>query len=151
MVRRITLVLVCFGLASGGVACAPRLVPIAGSGYAFSVQLSNEIVWLGPVEESVAAHFPKVAAVTVTVQDAQGRPVDDVPVTFALESDWVRSASLEPSAARTRGGKAQSLFFDPHTTGVVRILVRIDVPTAQVQLTQVRLTVESYEEPTRRE
>src|SRR5574341_779742 len=150
MVRRITLVVVCFGLASGGGACVPpRLGPPAGSGYVVSVQVSNATVWLGPVAESVAARFPKVATVLVTVQDAQGRPVDDVPVTFALEAGWAGSAALEPSAARTRGGQARSLFFEPRTTGVVRLLVRVDGPTTQVHLTQVHLTVASYEEPSR--
>jgi hypothetical protein len=152
MLWRITLVLVCFGVANGGVACAPPgLGSTVVSGYTFSVQVSNDIVWLGPVEESMAARFPKAAAIIVTVRDPQGRPVDDVPVRFALEPDWVGSASLEPSEARTRGGRARSLFFDPRTTGVVRILVRVDGPTAQVQLTPVQLTVESYEEPTRKE
>src|SRR5437868_1861661 len=114
MGRRITLVLVCCGLASGGGACAPpRLGPAAGSGYVVSVQVSNATVWLGPVDASVAARFPQVAAVMVTVQDAQGRPVDDVPVMFALAPAWAGSAALEPAAARTRGGKARSLFFEP--------------------------------------
>ena len=146
MLRRITLVLVCLGLASGGGACAPpRLGSPAGSGYVVSVQLSNATVWLG----SAPARFPKVAAVMVTVQDRERRPVDDALVTFALERDWVGSAALEPSAAKTRGGKAQSLFFEPRTTGVVYIVVRVDGPTTEVHLTQVHLTVESYDEPDR--
>ena len=143
MVRRIILVLVCLGLACGGVACAPpRVGPTAGSGYVFSVQVSNSPVWLGPVDQAAAAQFPQVAAVIVTVQDTQGRPVDDVPVTFELEPDWARSATLAPSATRTRKGMARALFFAPQTTGVVRIMVHDDGMTAQG-----RLTVLSYQEP----
>ena len=143
MVRRITLVLVCLGLACSGVACAPpRLGPTAGSGYVFSVQVSDSIVWLGPVDQAAAAQFPQVAAVLVTVQDTQGRPVDDVPVTFELEPGWARSAALAPSETRTRGGMARALFFEPQTTWVVRIMVRVDGTT-----TQGRLTVLSYQEP----
>ena len=143
MVQRITLVLVCLGLAGGGVACAPpRVGPTAGSGYVFSVQVSDSIVWRGPVHLAIAARFPKVAEVLVTVQDTQGRPVDDVPVTFELEPGWARSATLAPSETRTRGGMARALFSEAQTTGVVRIMVRVDGTT-----TQARLTVLSYQEP----
>ena len=147
MVQHIILVLVCLGLACGGVACAPpRVGPTAGSGYVFSVQVSNSPVWLGPVDQAVAAQFPQVAEVLVTVQDTQGRPVNDVPVTFELEPGWARSAVLAPSETRTRGGMARALFSEPRTTGVVRIMVRVDGTTAQG-----RLTVLSYPEPINRE
>ena len=143
MGRRITLVLVCLGLAYGGVACAPpRVGPTAGSGYVFSVQVSDTTVWLGPAID--VARFPKVADVIVTVQDSQGRPVDDVPVIFTLEPGWAGRASLEPAETRTRGGRAQSRFSEPQTTGVVRMMVRVDGTTAPVTL-----TVLSYSEPFR--
>ena len=142
MVRRIPLVLACLGLACG-VACAPpRVGPTAGSGYIFSVQVSDAIVWRGPVNSVPPARFPQVAEVLVTVQDTQGRPVDDVSVTFELEPEWARSASLAPSATRTRRGTARALFSEPLTTGVVRIMVRVDGTTAQD-----RLTVLTYQEP----
>ena len=141
MVRRITLVLVCLGLACAGVACAPpRVGPTAGSGYVFSMQVYDTTVWLGPVHD--AARFPKVADVIVTVQDSQGRPVDDVPVMFTLEPGWAGRASLEPAETRSRGGRALSRFSEPQTTGVVRIMVRVDGTT-----TPVTLTVISYKEP----
>ena len=147
MVQHITLVLVCLGLACGGVACAPpRVGPTAGSGYVFSVQVSDSIVWRGPVHLAIAARFPKVAEVLVTVQDTQGRPVDNVPVTFELEPGWARSAVLTPSETRTRGGMARALFSEAQTTGVVRIMVRVDGTTAHG-----RLTVLSYPEPINRE
>jgi hypothetical protein len=138
-----TIVVVCLGLACGGVACAPpRVGPTAGSGYVFSVQVSDRTVWLGPVTD--AKRFPQVADVIVTVQDSQGRPVDDVPVTCTLEPSWAERASLEPAETRTRGGKAQSRFSEPRTTGVVRIMVRVDGTTAPVTLTVI-----SYSEPFR--
>jgi len=143
MVRHIILVSVCLGLACGGVACAPpRLGPTAGSGYVFSVQVSDSIVWLGPVNPAIAARFPKVAAVTVTVQDTQGRPVNDVPVTFALEPGWAGSPPLAPAGTRMRGGMARARFAEARTTGVVRMMVRVDGTTAQVHL-----TVLLYQEP----
>ena len=143
IIRRITLVVVCLGLACGGMACAPpRVGPTAGSGYIFSVQVFNTTVWLGTVSDP--ALFPKVADVIVTVQDSQGRPVDDVPVMFTLEPSWAERASLEPAETRTRGGKARSRFSEPQTTGVVRIMVRVDGTTAPVTLTVI-----SYREPVR--
>ena len=139
----LVLAALCLGLACSGVACAPsRIGPTAGSGYVFSVQLSDTTVWLGPVTN--AEHFPPVANVVVTVQDSQGRSVDDVPVMFTLEPGWAGRASLEPAEARTRGGMAQSRFSEPQTTGVVRILVRVDGTTAPISL-----TVLSYQEPFR--
>jgi hypothetical protein len=143
---RIILVLVCCELllVVGGACAPPPMRPTAGLEYVVSVQVSNPTVWLGPVP--VAARFPQVSVVMVTVQDAQGHPVDDAPVTFALERSWAGSATLSPSTARTRGGIAQALFFEPRTTGVVRIVVRVDGPT-EIYLTQVHLTVASYEEP----
>ena len=46
MVRRIILVVVCLGLAWGGVACAPpRVGPTAGSGYVFSVQVDELLIY----------------------------------------------------------------------------------------------------------
>ncbi len=65
-----------------------------------------------------------------------------VPVTFELEPGWARSAALAPSTTRTRGGLARALFSEPRTTGVVRMMVRVDGTTAQVHL-----TVLSYQEP----
>jgi hypothetical protein len=116
--------------------------PTAGSGYIFSVQVSDTTVWLGPVIDE--KRFPKVADVIVTVQDSQGRLVDDVPVMVTLEPSWAERASLEPAETRTREGRARSSFSEPQTTGVVRIMVRVDGTTASVTLTII-----SYNEPFR--
>lgn len=141
MTRRLALVLVCLGLALGGTACAPTLVgPTAGSGYVFSLEVSNPTVWLGPMDSVTARHFPQVTELIVRVQDAQGQPVDGVPVMFEVEPGWAGSASLSPSQTSTRGGIAQALFFEPQTTGVVRVMARVDNTTAQA-----RLTIQTYQ------
>jgi hypothetical protein len=142
MVRRIALVLVCLGLILGGAACAPPLVgPTASSGYVFSLQVSEPIIWLGPVPSTVAARFPQTAELIVRVQDAQGRPADGVPVTFDVEPEWVRSVSISPSQTSTRGGMARAIFFEPQTIGVVRVMAHVDNLTAQA-----RVTVQTYED-----
>ena len=72
------------------------------------------------------------------VQDAQGHPVDGVPVTFEVEPGWARSVSLAPSQTSTRGGIARAIVSEPQTTGVVRVMVHVDTMTAQATLTVQR-------------
>jgi hypothetical protein len=141
MARRMALVLIGLFLALEVPACAPKLVgPTAGSGYVFSLQVSQAIIWVGQVDSAVAAQFPQVTEVIVRVQDAQGRAVDGVPVTFELEPEWARSAVLAPSQTTTRGGIARTVFSEPKTSGVVRVMARVDNTTAQA-----RLTVQTYQ------
>jgi hypothetical protein len=136
MARRIAMVVMGLVLTLGGAACAPKLVgPTAGSGYVFSLQVSDPIIWLGPVDSTVAARFPQVTELIVQVQDSQGRPVDGVPVTFEVEPGWERSISISPSHTNTRGGIARAHCSAPQTTGVVRIMARVDHTTAQATLT----------------
>jgi len=141
MAQRLAWVLMSLILALAVPACAPKLVgPTAGSGYVFSLQTYPTIIWVGQVESSVAAQFPQVAEVIVRVQDAQGRAVDGVPVTFELEPEWAGSATLAPSQTTTRGGIARAVFSEPRTSGIVRVMARVDNTTAQT-----RLTIQSYQ------
>ena len=141
MGRRMVLVLMGLVLALGGPACAPKLVgPTAGSGYVFSLQVFPAIIWVGQVDPGRAAQFPQAAEVIVRVQDAQGRVVNGVPVTFELEPVWARRAVLEPSQTTTRGGIARAVFSEPRTTGRVRVMAHVDNTTAQI-----RLTIQSYQ------
>jgi hypothetical protein len=144
MTPRLVLVLMSLVLALGGPACAPKLVgPTAGSGYVFSLQTYPTIIWVGVLSLTAAARYPQAAEVIVRVQDAQGRAVDGVPVTFELEPEWARSATLAPSQTTTHGGIARTVFSEPKTSGVVRVIVRVDNTTAQT-----RLTVQTYQTPT---
>jgi hypothetical protein len=141
MARHSALALVCCLLLLCGAACAPPLLgPTAGAGYIFTLQVSDPVIWLGTLDASVARRLPQVAEVIVRVQDAQGRPVDDVPVTFAVEAEWANSITIAPSHTRTRAGIARALVSAPQTTGVVRIMARVDDTTAQT-----RLTVQTYQ------
>ena len=143
MARRLALVLMSLVLALEVPACAPKLVgPTAGSGYVFSLQTYPTIIWVGVFDLTAVARYPRAAEVIVRVQDAQGRAVDGVPVTFELEPEWARSAALAPSQTTTRGGIARAVFSEPQTSGVVRIMARVDNTTAQT-----RLTVQSYQPP----
>jgi hypothetical protein len=140
MARHMTLVLMCLVLVLGGTACAPKLVgPTPGSGYSFSLEISNPIIWMGTSLIGGGPQFPQVAELIVRVQDAQGRPVDGVPVTFEVEPEWARSISLAPSQTSTRGGIARATLSEPQTIGLVRVMARVDNVT-----TQATLTVDRY-------
>jgi hypothetical protein len=141
MARRLALVLTSLVLALAVPACAPKLVgPTAGSGYVFSLQTYPTIIWVGQVDSTLAAQFPQVAEVIVRVQDAQGRAVDGVPVTFELEPAWARSITLAPTQTTTRGGIARAVISAPQTSGIVHIIARVDNTTAPA-----RLTVQTYQ------
>jgi hypothetical protein len=136
MARHMVLVLMCLALLLRGTACAPKLVgPTPGAGYSFSLEVSEPIIWLVPGVSVGGAACPEATEVIVRVQDAQGRPVDGVPVTFEVEPGWARSLALAPSQTSTRGGIARALVSEPQTIGVARVMARVDNATAQATLT----------------
>jgi hypothetical protein len=142
MARRMALVLTCLVLTLGGTACAPKLMgPTPGAGYRFSLEVSEPVIWLGPGLLGGGPQLPQAAELIVRVQDAQGRPVDGVPVTFEVEPGWARSISLAPSQTSTRGGIARAILSEPKTIGVVHVMARVDTVTAQARLTVQRYMV----------
>ena len=144
MARHMALVLMCLALLSGGTACTPKLVgPTPSAGYSFSLEVSDPIIWMGAGLLGKGPQLPRSSTLTVRVQDAQGRPVDGVPVTFQLEPEWAESITLTPSQTSTRGGIAQAILSESQTTGVVHVMARVDNVTAQS-----RLTVQRYVVPT---
>jgi Bacterial Ig-like domain (group 1) len=144
MAQHMALVSMCLVLMLGGTACAPKLVgPTPGAGYRFSLEVSEPIIWMGAGIFGGGPQLPRTSALIVRVQDAQGRPVDGVPVMFEVEPGWARSLSLDPSQTSTRGGIARATLSEPLTTGVVHVMARVDNVT-----TQSRLTVQRYIVPT---
>ena len=140
MVRHMALVLTCLILTLGGTACAPQLVgPTPGAGYRFSLEVSEPTIWLvSGILVGNVRDLTQSTELIVRVQDAQGRPVDGVPVTFEVEPSWAQSIALAPSQTATRGGIARAVVSHPQTTGVVHILARVDHTTAQARLTVER-------------
>src|SRR5215468_12719701 len=109
MVRHLALILTCLVLTLGGTACAPKLVgPTPGAGYRFSLEVSDPVIWLGAGIYVGGTPLPQAAELIVRVQDAQGRPVDGVPVTFEVEPGWERRLALAPAQTSTRGGIARA-------------------------------------------
>lgn len=114
MRRYIPLSFLCLVLVWSSFACAPKRVgPTASSGYFFTM-LTTPTMMQG---ESVT--------LVVEVQDAQGRPVDSVPVEFEVEPAWTKNAAVSPPRAVTQQGKVQAVF-QADQLGVVRVTVRVD-------------------------
>jgi hypothetical protein len=112
------LVVVCSSLA-----CAPQFVGPTTRGYFFALNDPILDIDLGDAAELI-----------VSVRNAQGQPVDNLPVTFQVEPGWAQSASVLPQVAYTRQGRARALF-QASTTGVVHVTVRVDNTTREARIT----------------
>jgi hypothetical protein len=125
MRRWLYVFLLCFGLAWGSMACAPKLLGPTGAGYYFTVQRFPASIFPG-----------QIAEVLVHVQDANGHPADDVPVTFQVEPAWAQRAAISPARTSTRAGTARATF-QAGTIGVAHILVGVDTETRTVAITNI--------------
>jgi hypothetical protein len=112
------LVVVCSSLA-----CAPHFIGPTTTGYFFALNDSTPYIILGDS-----------AALIVSVRNAQGQPVDNLPVTFQVEPGWVQNAAVFPPVASTRQGRARALF-QANTIGVVHVTVRVDNATQEARVT----------------
>jgi hypothetical protein len=119
--------LLCLGLACSGMACAPKRVgPTVPGGYFFTLQVSQPVVWLGPEDTVMTALYPDTTELMVRVQNAQGQPVDGVPVVFEVEPAEAGLASISPPQAATQNGTARATLRALTTTGMVRVMARVD-------------------------
>jgi hypothetical protein len=103
---------------------------VSEHGYRVSLHVSDPLIWLGPS----GPNFPQAAEVVIRVRDAQGQPVDGIPVMFAAEPSWTQNVSFTPTEARTRNGEARTIF-QANTTGVVHIMARVDNVTRAATIT----------------
>src|SRR5437667_11910243 len=87
-------------LTVGSMGCTPKLVgPTASSGYFFSFDVPFSIL------------RSESAELVVHVQDAEGNPVDGIPVEFRVEPAWVHSASGCASCLITTRGQTRAVFL----------------------------------------
>src|SRR5712691_10304553 len=115
--------LLCLMVVCSSLACTPqpRLVgPTVPSGYLFAVRVSDSTI-----AQDVAAEL------TVRVQDAQGHPVDGVPVEFQVESEG--SASVSPQRGITNGGTARAIFKG-QSLGRALVRVRVENTTQEAAI-----------------
>lgn len=123
MPRYVPCILICMALSCGSLGCAPKWSGPTPSGYRYTLSVSDPLLWIS--SSIFNSPLPGSTAVTVRVQNAQGQPVEGVPVEFQVEPSWVEHASLTPQRAVTHDGSAQALFT-PRTIGAVRITTRVE-------------------------
>ena len=124
MVRYGAILCLCAMLLWISPACAPmhnEPAVVSEHGYRVSLYVSEPLIFLG----ASGSNFPLVSEVIVRVRDAQGQPVDGIPVMFIAEPSWTQHVSFTPTEARTRNGEARTIF-EANTTGIVHIMVRVD-------------------------
>jgi hypothetical protein len=125
MIRYVSILFLGIMLVCGGMGCAPKFIgPTQPSGYFFSLLVSDSQIYL-LVNPLSYRHLHDFAQVVVRVQNAQGQPVNGVPVEFQVEPAWTQHASLTPPRAITQGGEAHAVFRAA-TIGVVRIVARVE-------------------------
>jgi hypothetical protein len=109
--------------------CAPKLVGPTASGQYFFLRVDPSI------------NLTMVSELFVHVQNAQGQPLDGVPVTFELAPEWVQKATISPQQALTRGGAVRAIF-QARTTGSARVIVHVDNATEEA-----RINISGYPSP----
>jgi hypothetical protein len=112
-------------------ACAPQhTVLVSEHGYRVSLHISDTLIWIGLPRPN----FPESAVLVVRVRDAQGQPVEGLPVQFSVEPSWTQNVSFTPAEMRTRNGEAQTTF-QANTTGVVHVRARVENVTCEATIT----------------
>ncbi len=113
-------------------ACAPKLAgPTAPSGYVFSLQAVPSLVT--QISNNSKRKEDSISTLVVKLQDAGGRPVDGVPVEFQLVASWGQDATLSPTRAITKDGRAEAQF-QATNIGIAPVLARVENVTQQVEI-----------------
>lgn len=131
---RLTVVLLALALGFGSVGCAPKLLGPTSSGYFISLQATPRAIWQEPPNPPLHTPYSTSSVLIVRVRDAQGQPIDDVPVQFEVEPAWSQDATVSPQQTTTQDGKAQA-SFQAFNTGVVRVRAHVDAMTQEVSIT----------------
>ena len=112
-------------------ACAPKHTELLSEhGYRVSLDVSDPLIYLSPRR----SNLPQTATLVVRVRDAQGQPVDGIPVRFSVEPSWTQNASLTPAEMLTRNGEARAIF-QANTIGVVHVTASVDNVTREATIT----------------
>ena len=114
------LMLVCCLLTVSG--CRPTVVgPTQPSGYRVMLPEASQTARLRPL------------TLTVRITDANGIPVDDVPVHFRIPQAWTAVADVAPPTVVTRQGQA-SATFRARAAGQMEVEVRVEDRTETVRI-----------------
>ena len=131
MIRSVPALCLCCMLLWVSLACAPKHTELLSEhGYRVSLDVSDTLIYLGPGRPAL----PRYATLVVRVRDAQGQPVDGIPVRFSVESSWLQNVSLTPAETLTRNGEAGAIF-QANTIGVVQVMAQVDNVTQEARIT----------------
>ena len=131
MVRSVPAICLCCMLLWVSPACAPKHTELLSEhGYRVSLDVSDTLIYL----RSKRSNLPPSATLVVRVRNAQGQPVDGIPVRFAVEPSWTQNASLTPAETLTRNGEARAIF-QANTIGVVQVMAQVDNVTSEATIT----------------
>ena len=133
MVRSVPTICLCGMLLWVSTACVLKHTEspvLSEHGYRVSLHISDTLIFLGPRR----SNLPEAALLVVRVRDAQGQPVDGIPVRFAVEPSWTQNASLTPAEMLTRNGEARAIF-QANTIGVVHVMASVDNVTHEARIT----------------
>src|SRR6266850_4338269 len=133
MVRYVPTLGFCCILLWVSTACAPRHnepEALSEHGYKIALHVSDTLIFLG----ASGLSLPLASEIVVRVRDAQGQPVDGLPVVFSAEPSWTQNVSFTPAEACTRHGQARTIF-EVNTTGVVHITARVGNITREARIT----------------
>lgn len=138
MARYVPLTLVSLTLLYSSIGCAPKQVgPTVPSGYVFSFSAFPLRITSAPsfatTEDMPGSRRKQSAELLVRVADAQGHPIDGVPVVFQVDPSWAAVAEVIPSRALTHGGRAQALFRSG-LVGIVPVVARVEDTTEQLTI-----------------
>lgn len=76
---------------------------------------------------------PRTTELIVTVKDAQGQPVNGVPVAFEVEPEWAADATVASPRVVTQEGRA-STVLEAETTGLVHVMARVENVTETIAI-----------------
>ena len=118
----LALVLSVWGLACTAKSIEPK---VTQQGYTVSLDTAPDPIWFGSQVITTPNVYLGFGEMVVQVHNAQGNPVEGVPVAFETEPSWANSATIKPPRVLTRNGMARALFI-PDTNGVAQVMARVD-------------------------
>lgn len=128
MKRHTTLALLSLVLLLSILACAPMQAepPVqTQSGYSLSIETKPDVVWLkGPVSYTPNNQLG-LGGLIVHVRNAQGQPVEGVPVTFTVEPSWADDVTMWNDEVTAEDGRARAII-EPRFEGNIEVYVRVD-------------------------
>jgi len=125
------LIILCLVLIVHSMACTSmRAGPTVPSGYFFALSTPSTVF------------LNDITTVVVSVYDAQGRPVDGIPVVFQVEPAQATNVSLTPQRVVTQRGKAETVV-QPAQAGLVRITAMVEQTAHSVTIAVVRREIPS--------